>query len=255
MTVQQLYEFDIKGYIVVENVLAPWEIELFREILEDVKGAKGTGKFSFFDKHPCFAELMVRKPILQIISTLCGEYFRFDHALGLRMTKGLNQRQGLHGGNGSGQGTSLYMTHNGKVFNGLVKVLYSLVDVVAGDGGFVCIPGSHKSGIDFRPENTSSPLVVNPAMKGGDVLIFTEALVHGSKAWNGNIERFALLYSYCPGYMAWKNPSTIDHYKPLLTSELQKAVCRPPFVGSYNERELDEFGFWPKDRVKPVNIE
>jgi hypothetical protein len=47
------------------------------------------------------------------------------------------------------------------MYNGLTAVAYNLTDVNPGEGGFGCIPGSHKS-------------------KAGTAIIFTEALTHGT---------------------------------------------------------------------------
>jgi hypothetical protein len=63
--------------------------------------------------------------------------------------------------------------------NGLIKVHYPLSDVNHGDGGFICVPGGHISNIRYFLQDDSH-LVVNPSLRADDMLIFTEALVHGS---------------------------------------------------------------------------
>ena len=59
---------------------------------------------------------------------------------------------GLHGGlplNG-GLSTHFYdYTAGGTFQNGLLVVAYELADVGQSDGGFGCVPGSHKSNIEF----------------------------------------------------------------------------------------------------------
>jgi ectoine hydroxylase-related dioxygenase (phytanoyl-CoA dioxygenase family) len=40
-------------------------------------------------------------------------------------------------------------------------------------------------------------------MMAGDVLIFTEALTHGTLAWQAPYVRRSLLYKYAPGHSTW----------------------------------------------------
>ena len=58
------------------------------------------------------------------------------------------------------------------MYNGLTVVMYALKDVNPGDGGFICVPGSHKTNMDFKPA-VDSHIVVNPTFRAGDMPIFT----------------------------------------------------------------------------------
>ncbi|HLK56009.1 MAG TPA: phytanoyl-CoA dioxygenase family protein, partial [Chthonomonadaceae bacterium] len=105
------------------------------------------------------------------------------------------------------------------------------------DGGFACIPGTHKShflnGIprEVMTWQREAPYVVQPEVEAGDALFFTEALVHGTKTWTADHERRALLYKYSPGYSAWsQNYYRLDEFEDL--SEQQKRLLAPPSVGS-----------------------
>ena len=66
------------------------------------------------------------------------------------------------------------------------------------------MPGSHKSNYldllppDVRNYERPAPYVLQPAVEAGDVLIFTEALVHGTMPWTADHERRCLLYKYSP---------------------------------------------------------
>jgi ectoine hydroxylase-related dioxygenase (phytanoyl-CoA dioxygenase family) len=42
---------------------------------------------------------------------------------------------------------------------------------------------------------------VQPPIKPGSALIFTEALTHGTRKWVADHERIALFYKYLPAYM------------------------------------------------------
>ena len=103
------------------------------------------------------------------------------------------------------QGEHCYQWHQGRMYNGLVVVMFALEDVNPGDGGFHGVPGSHKANHPFKPA-PDSHLVVQPSLKAGDMLIFTEALVHGTRKWVSPKRRRSLLYKYSPGYSTWAEP-------------------------------------------------
>ena len=77
---------------------------------------------------------------------------------------------------------------------------WQLTDVGEGEGGFAIVPGSHKSrqptprGV--RSVEADMGLVVQPAMKAGDVLFFAETATHGTLPWTGNGERRSVLYKF-----------------------------------------------------------
>jgi hypothetical protein len=251
MTVEEQYEFDLNGYIVYRGLLTPGEVGYMKGVLDGVRGSEGSGKFSFFDLDPCFMELMSRPRVLDILKSMLGDWLRFDHAFGIEMTKGRGISEGLHAGQRENQGAFAYQWVRGRMHNGLIKVQFPLNDVKPGDGGFVCVPGSHKANVEFRPKSDSR-LIVNPALSAGDMLIFTEALVHGSRNWVGEGQRRVLIYSYAPGCLAWRNPETVRHYAKYATTDVQRDLLRPPSVGEYDEKAALPDQAWPMDRRQPV---
>ena len=75
------------------------------------------------------------------------------------------------------------------MWNGLMAVCYQLSDVSPGEGGYACIPGSHRANYscpdDVRRLETHSEWFKNLPMKAGSALVFTEALTHGTLPWKG----------------------------------------------------------------------
>ena len=98
------------------------------------------------------------------------------------------------------------------------------------------LPGSHKANLlgalpdDVLSFERPAHYVTQPVVKAGDVIIFTEALVHGTMPWEGHHERRALLYKYSPGHSSWSQ----DYYDladyPGVT-EQQVRIMAPPSVG------------------------
>ena len=262
MTLEERYEFDLNGYIVYPEVLSREEVERINGILSDRTPATGSGKFAFFELDPLFMDLLARPQLLEILRVLLGNWLRFDHAFGIQMTRTSSIMENLHGGPVQEQRAFWYhwlpwpvdaRPPGQTMHNGLIKVIYALNDVQPEDGGFICVPGSHKGNIAYRPR-FDSHLVVNPTFKAGDALIFTEALVHGSRQWVSDRTRRVLIYSYAPGFLAWKNYEFIKHYLKFATTDVQRDLLRPPFVGSYDEHTLRPSGEWPVERRSKVRI-
>ena len=114
---------------------------------------------------------------------------------------------------------------------------FNLADAPEGAGGFACIPGSHKSNFlteipsEVRRFERPAHYVAQPALEAGDVLFFTEALVHGTMPWTAGHQRRALLYKYSPGHSSWaENYYDISKYEGL--TEQQKRMLLPPSIGS-----------------------
>jgi hypothetical protein len=231
MTDAEIYEFDLNGLIVIRNMLPPEMVAKLNTVLDAQLAGHTAWTFSFIDQNPIFMELLEWRRTLDIMRVMIGDWFRLDHAYGIQMTKQTSDvKDNLHGGPRTDQNEHCYQWLQGKMYNGLVVCAYALEDVNPGDGGFIGVPGSHKANHKWFPP-VDSHLVVNPTLKAGDMLIFTEALIHGTRSWKSNNKRRSLLYKYSPGFSTWGPASISEKLLPLATTEMQKALLRPPFVG------------------------
>jgi hypothetical protein len=239
MTEEELYLFDLNGYIVLKGGLSEALVADLNAAI-DAKGdwaqASGSpyihtgmdeptmgdgnsdpaaGPVDFY-----WAELMTwGQPLRSLVShprtldcltEVIGPDLRLDHAYAIFARHGhaLSGSHALHGGGTPFDDSQYYLFKDGRCRSGLTVVSYALTDSPAGSGGFCCIPGSHKSNLPFPAHyaNLDEPAtaVVEPELEAGDILIFTEALSHGSLAWTAEEERRALLYKYAPGHMHWE---------------------------------------------------
>ena len=115
--------------------------------------------------------------------------------------------------------------------NALTVVAYNLKDVGPNDGGFGCVPGSHKSNYPFPKEwiemEEPHPIVQRVTGPAGTAVIFTEAQTHGTLEWTGKDERRTIFYKYSPAAMAWSSKYfDPDAYEDL--SQRQRAILRTP---------------------------
>ena len=149
MTSEEKFMFDLEGYLVVKNVLTPREVADMNATTDEVfpsnydeTGTHGVSRVTLWG--PAFQDLIDHPKIVPYLSELLGPKFRIDHDYCIFMTKG-GKRGGLHGGETDRAPDHWYKYKDGVMRNGLTVVTYFLAPAKAGDGGFACIPGSHKS--------------------------------------------------------------------------------------------------------------
>ena len=217
----QQYLFDLQGYLVLKDVLSPEEVSAFNQQLDEqeVPAAGQTIRFGsapegsgFLDWGRSFCDLLDHPRIMPILRFRLGDSFRLDRIYGMCMHEGMPRGQ-LHSDYGASCPTAgsqpgeYYPFRANQIYDGFIVVAWSLADAGPGLGGFCCVPGSHKSNyklpqpIADAPEGTSC--VVIPRAPAGSVILFTEALTHGTAAWHAKHERRSLLYKYCVSHMAW----------------------------------------------------
>lgn len=238
MTPEEKFLFDLQGYLVIKNVLAPAEVAELNAIA-DVKfprpeGATGQRNSRVSLWGPPFQALIDLPRIVPYLIDLIDSKFRLDHDYCIFMRAG-DKGGSLHGGEGH-EGDHWYKYRDGVMRNGLCVITYFLTPAAEGDGGFACIPGTHKSNFlasippEVRRFERPAPYVVQPAVEAGDALFFTEALIHGTMTWRAPHERRALLYKYSPGHSAWsQNYYDLSQFDNL--TEQQRRILAPPSVG------------------------
>jgi ectoine hydroxylase-related dioxygenase (phytanoyl-CoA dioxygenase family) len=259
MDVYEKYFFDVNGYLVVKDVLTPEEVATCNEALdrqadrikersEDnslsrgstaLAGQQGRGDIGGMLTWPepdCvpFRNLLAHQRVVPYLIEILGDGFRLDHLYGIQMRKG-TEGHVLHGGGAQLSPIHFYRHHNGAIQCGLSVFSFLLTDQGPDDGGFSCIPGSHKANFHCPPEvlrlEKDLGMIVQPAAKAGSLIIFTEALTHGTKPWQADHQRRAILYKYAPGELSYASryrppgvDDVIDEFTPA-----QQAILQPPY--------------------------
>jgi hypothetical protein len=214
MTEKERYLFDLQGFITVPNALSSTQIEelnatLDRQISQHVKPNESQHRFAhILPWGKPFRQLIDNPLITPYLDELIGTDFRLDHDYAdmIRRADGPIGTT-LHGGGTPYDPCMFFHQHNGRMYNGLTVVAYNLKDVNPGDGGFGCVPGSHKSNYPF-PEEWRDLKTMHPFMKAvtgpaGTAVLFTEALTHGTLPWTGKNERRTLFFKYSPPAISW----------------------------------------------------
>ena len=171
MTEYEKYLFDLNGYLVVDDILSPALLDALNASIdqhmaadaplaptglnsgsEQLSGTHGRQTFSGLNWPApwCdpFHQLMALPKALEYMVDTIGDDLRFEGLTGISNTKG-SEGQILHGG-GVGHSPDLeqgffHRVEQGRMRNGEMAIAYLLSDVNPGDGGFCCIPGSHKA--------------------------------------------------------------------------------------------------------------
>ena len=224
MTDEELYFWDISGYLILRGILTADEIKAANAAIDYVQdeipkrkerwGSKesealaGTGWMEMhgllqLDPPHCdpFRNMLVHPQIISRLNVMMGKGFRLDHGpliiAAHKGTEGLT----LHGSGEPHSPLTGYHHQNGRSFCNGVTIQYQLADVNAGDGGFVCVPGSHKARYPIPPGIRSCEddlgLVLQPPTKAGDVIFFMDgAETHGTHPWTADHMRRSILIKY-----------------------------------------------------------
>lgn len=239
----QQYLFDLNGYLVIENALTSAEVATLNQLIDDQNlpapeksprfGSAPTLQSSmlaykkngtsngdehrpvgsgFLDWGKPFCDLLDHPAIMPVLRIRLGDAFRLDRLYGMYMRQGMKYF-GLHSDYGAsapnaGIEAGEYFTfRTNQVHEGFVVVAWALSDAGPEHGGFCCIPGSHKSNYKLpqtiKEAHEASPHVIIPEMPAGSVILFSEALTHGTAPWTAAHERRALLYKYCVSHIVW----------------------------------------------------
>ena len=251
LTEEQKYFFDTFGYLVLKNVLTEEQVNELRTTLKTPTEQfepieQDEGPLHWGELWRTLLDLPRITPILEDIignhekrvywQKLGRPYvptYRFDHLnVHTHIKKGFKGGL-LHGGWGGVLGYSSY--HDGRLYNGLVSVSFELYDTYANDGGFACIPGSHKANLNL-PEHWRDlskehpPFLKRVAASAGDVILFTEAITHGTLPWTVEDKRTTLFYKYSPHGLSWSgdyfNPDDFRKYSDM--NERKLALLEAP---------------------------
>ena len=281
MTDQERYFWDLSGYLVVPGVLDRSEIDAANAAIDhhagsiqlgsdnrlagDSRSLRGTGRptmhglLRLAPPH-CdpFRSMLAHPAVVMRLNAMCRPGFRLDHGplliAGMKGTEGFT----LHGAGEPFLLSVGYHGRNGMSYCAGVTVQWQLRDVAAGDGGFACVPGSHKSRYPkpdgVRTADDHRGTVVQPAMRAGDVLFFMDgALTHGTLPWRGSGQRRSILFKYASrcAVRQWPDPAQAEpesFWDPAMVEGMtpeQRAVMYGPssgYAGSVPELTVDPDG-------------
>jgi hypothetical protein len=255
MTDEQRFLFDLLGYLVLEDVLSSGQVAALNALLDEYDLWSGSspadgGWLAFEDDDfltagrihrwgEPFRRLIANPTILPYLGDLIGPQFRFEDGKVLLMREGSNSGV-LHGGRLPFWHHAHYEVLDGQIHNGLFVVSFALCDHRPGEGGFVCLPGSHKINFPlpdhFHDIDESLSYLQHVPLKAGSVLLFTEALAHGTWRWTGEHERRVVLLTYAPGNASYgRDYASADDVPDADWTAVERLLLEPPYVARGRE--------------------
>lgn len=230
------YAFDCRGWLLLEGVLDRSTVRALREAVDAQElGRPGptldrqrfSARAEMLGWHWAFRQLLDHPVVLAVLGDLIGPWARLDHAYGIMMAPGTSGL-GVHGPSEPFDPAQYYLWRGGRPWCGLVAFSWSLVDGRPGEGGFGCISGSHRAGADRPPG--AEDLVQEVPQPAGSLLVFSEALVHCTLPWKGQVDRYALIYKYSPGNSAWGPPLAVPADVRSVLTDRQRLMLEGPYV-------------------------
>ena len=239
MNENEQYLFDLQGYIAVPNALDKQQLEdlnalLDKHIEQECASDRPTHRFGgLLEWGKPYRDLIDNPSIVPYLDVILGERFRLDHLYADLIRSGTSPIGAtLHGGGAPFDPSQYYHYHGGRMYNGLTVVAYNLADVGPEDGGFGCVPGSHKSNYRFPGEWRDMSGNIEPCVRrvtgpAGTAVIFTEALTHGALPWTGQGERRTVFFKYSPHPISW-SARYFDEVDYEDLTERQRAILEAP---------------------------
>ncbi|MBT4139692.1 MAG: hypothetical protein HOE48_17365 [Candidatus Latescibacteria bacterium] len=218
---KEFYSWDLNGYLIVPGVMdVDWltkanaavdefqdRVVVGSELARGSKTQAGTGRpllsglLDLPDPYnEPFRKMIAHPAVVARLNWMKGGGYRADGATVFCAVEGTSGHA-LHDGNEPMSPSRGYYFKNGRSYAETITITWQLRDVEAGLGGFAAVPGSHKTQYAMPPGirtcDDTMGLVVQPAMKAGDVLFFMDGgCTHGALAWKNPIERRGVLIKY-----------------------------------------------------------
>ena len=237
LTEEQRYLLDLQGFVVLPAVLDEGQVAYLHGVLDERRlpppaASIESQRFNgFLSWDVAFRDLLVHPRVLPVMAEMVGDRLRLDHCYGILMAPGTDGL-GLHGGGTPFDAAQYALHRDGRMRHGLSAAMYALVDADEHEGGFLCVPGSHKANFPLPRGAEHLGVARQVPHRAGDVIVFTEALTHGTARWLAPVERRHLLYKYSPGHLSWAVPQPIPADLDPLLDDRQRALLGPPSVAS-----------------------
>ncbi|MCC7144938.1 MAG: phytanoyl-CoA dioxygenase family protein [Phycisphaeraceae bacterium] len=228
------YLFDLRGYLLLKGALSQQEVGALNAGLDTVpplesgawwgyvqreptEDSRGIALQQVYELGPPFEELIDHSAWIDKVKYFVGGDKTFDYHHGplfidenfasIRTSGGAI---GMHSGGHIGVKRTQFRFHNGRFACGQVNVLMALTDIGPGDGATMVVPGSHKANFEHpqfekhRIQDGASMDQVAEAievhMAAGDVLLFVDAISHGSARRVNPGQRRIVVYRYGPSW-------------------------------------------------------
>ncbi|WP_331744099.1 phytanoyl-CoA dioxygenase family protein [Kitasatospora sp. NBC_01300] len=257
MDEEQKYLFDLRGYLVLEDILSAQELASVNAALDGHGLWDGENKLDYpllKRYNPFIAnagplhttprpvrDLISNQKVLPHLEEVLGPDLRYDEGQVLYARKGAGALI-LHNGNTPWEYPPLtYQVRDGRIYGGHLIVAFCLTDALADQGGFAVVPGSHKSAFeipeDFQTWQKVGDWVSRVPVRAGSVVLFADTATHGSWPWAADFERRVVFCRYTAGMVQHTAPAPVPEDLPGEEwTPVERRLLRPPFAWHFHDR-------------------
>ena len=229
------YFFDLRGYLLLKGAISPQHIRQLNAGIDALlpiehgewKGyvhghtygdQEGTNLQQIYEGGQPFERLIDHPSWIDKVKYFVGGAGTFDYNHGplfidecFASIRGPGEAIGLHSGGHEGTKRTQFRFYNGAFHCGQINVLMALTDIGPGDGGTMVVPGSHKAHFP-HPDAEKYSMHTDVAsvdhvegavhihMDAGDVILFVDALCHGSAKRVNQGDRRIIVFRYGPSW-------------------------------------------------------
>lgn len=246
---REAYSYECSGFARIKNAITPQQVDQAKRLIQENWPGGIPWKFPVLHLGRVFWEMMTNTHLLPLAEEFAGEHFRMDHAFGLSSNGAIPQ---LHGGPHSNQYACLYIPLSGQARRGIGRMNFGfcLEGQSKETGGFCYIPGSHKTQ-DTRDGLTvwnqvyknsfDHESIVVPTLEPGDMILFTEAMIHGDTGWRNPTPgsyRMQVYFMFTPGWASWRDPREGTHLLQYARTDLERRMIEPCWSGRFSETPI-----------------
>jgi ectoine hydroxylase-related dioxygenase (phytanoyl-CoA dioxygenase family) len=244
-----------RGYAVVEDLLAPREVDEIKASLgpwlqgekfgrNDFEGERTERVYALLAKAPPVARIVEHPLVLALLDRLLPQHYLLSAALAINVHPG-ETPQPFHGDDSSNR----LPGPRPHPYTG-VSTIWAFDDFTSANGATEVLPGSHRwTGDRFPPRAEDIEQVIMPA---GSALIFLGNLLHRGGANRSSGTRLAITPQYCaPWWRQIENmvlavpPRVAARYSERIQELLGYSTVDPGFMGYVD-------GMHPKRLIDPA---
>ncbi|HEV7679581.1 MAG TPA: phytanoyl-CoA dioxygenase family protein [Candidatus Dormibacteraeota bacterium] len=232
-----LATFAEQGYAVIENALAPHQLDAVLEGLEpllrdaplgrnDFEGMRSNRVYALLAKVPAMAALVEHPHVLAMLDALLEPRYLLTAALAINLLPGETE-QSWHFDDG-------FYTLPRPRPPVSISTIWALDGFTAGNGATEVIPGSHRWGSELPDGDDARRVLVT--MPAGSVVVFSGTLWHRGGANRSDSRRLCVSPQYCQPWGRQQENMMLAvgrraaEYSPRLREMLGYSI-HPPFMG------------------------
>ncbi len=258
-TPMENYLFDLRGYLILEDVLTADEVAELNACIDNIlpiepdewdgyiraqgKDQQNIQLHQIYEAGKPFENLIDHPGWIDKVQHFVGGEGTFDHwpsplfiDENFVIIREAGKATPMHSGGYDGVKRTQFRYRNGRFQCGQINILLALTDMLPGDGATMVIPGSHKSNfphpqsIDRNQRLDSLEAVVGAVevnIRAGSAILFVDALAHGSARRTNPGQRRVCIYRYGPGWGNFRHgyqpsPELLDRLTPA-----QRKIVQP----------------------------